>query len=274
MNPFSSIPSTVERRGRGPLRLSCHRLVAVSILLAATAASAPVARPSQGSVDLHASFRFSGTFAPTAFDTNKDGLPAELVIAIVSGRLHGTGAGTALNTDLASYSLMVEYGLLSPADACTSCFRVQEGDYSVRENAYLGPIANLIRPIRNPDVNPSSSPYSAEEWTGFYRLESGELIFTQATTVQICVESARPPESLVPICHVKQSERILGGTGRFRHATGTATYTAIAPTYTSDAPLLDESGCIDLGARPPTFAFGPIHGAGEMSLQVPVADIR
>ena len=226
-------------------------------------------------IHLSASYTTSGTFTPAPVDTNKDGFSAVLVTEELNGFLEGAGAGELQNIRLTTHTTIVEYGLLDPAtDACTSCFRVNEHDFSVQENAYQGPLAQLIRPIRDPVQNPSSSSYSAEEWTAFYRLETGELIYAQVTELQICVENVQPPESLVPICHVKSREIIIGGTGRFKHATGDVYFTSIAPTFTSHTSLLDEEGCIDLSRPPAGWAFGPIYGVGQMNLHVPVADAR
>jgi hypothetical protein len=217
-----------------------------------------------GFVQLHGKFTFAGTFEPAPIDSNKDGLLAEKVTATAEGDLVGKGAGTLQIVKLSRYANVIEYGLTSPADAFTSCFRVNDGDFSVQENAYNGPLAHLIRPIRDPVVNQSSSSYAAEEWTAFYQLESGELLYAQVTNVEICVENTKP----FPICHVRQSERLIGGTGRFKNATGTVTFAAIAPTFTSDAPLLNEDGGIDLTRKPPTFSVGPIYGGGQMTVLV------
>jgi len=218
-----------------------------------------------GFVQLSGNFTYAGTFEPAPIDSNKDGLLAEKVTATAQGNLAGKGAGTLQVLKLSRYANVIEYGLTSPADAFTSCFRVNDGDFSVQENAYNGPLAHLIRPIRNSVVNPSSASYAAEEWTALYQLQSGELIDAQVTDVEICVENTKP----FPICHVRQHEKIVGGTGRFKNATGEVTLRAIAPTLTSDAPLLTEDGRIDLTRRPPTFSVGPIHGAGQMTVFVP-----
>ena len=242
-------------------------LFALPILLLSMASGVSQAQPPGQSAELHASFTFSGSFAPTSIDSDKDGHVAEIVTADVDGRLEGTGTGKQLSVKLVGYTNMIEYGLLDPAtDACTSCFRVNEKDYTVEENVYVGPMAGLIRPLRDPVANPSSSAYSAEEWTAFFRLATGELIYLQVTDTKICVEKAEP----VPICHVKTSEKIVGGTGRFKHATGHVEFAAIAPTYTSDAPLISENGCIDPSRPTPTFSFGPVHGAGRMTVEVPL----
>jgi hypothetical protein len=234
-------------------------------------ASPPQGHPSDGPVRLQVNFRFSGTFIPTAIDANKDGLVAEMHTAQMNGVLKAAGPGKFQDAKLATHTGIHEYGLLNPAtDTCTSCFRVNEHDFSVQENAYNGPIANLLRPIRDPVANPSSSSYAAEEWTTFYSLETGELIFAQVTMLQICVENTKP----IAICHVRSTEKIVGGTGRFKNATGDIYYTAIAPTYTADAPLLDQNGCLELSKPLPTFSFGPIYGAGQMSAQVQAADAK
>ncbi len=226
-------------------------------------------------LSLDANFTFSGTFEPTPIDTNKDGVRAELAREQVSGDLKGAHAGKLERIKLTAHTALIEYTLLNPAtDANTSCFRVNEHDFSVEENAYKGPLAQLIRPIRDPVVNPSSSSYGAEEWAAVYRLETGELIFAQTTGLQICVENVKPPESLVPLCHVRSSEKIVGGTGRFKHATGEVDFTAIAPAYTADAPIFNEEGVLDLSKPIPTFSFGPIYGAGRMSVKVPITDVR
>lgn len=247
-------------------RMSLNLAVSLAVAAATCLSLAPRSAGAQGSLpQLQADFTFSGTFEPAPADTNKDGLPAEKVTATVKGILTGRGAGTLQPSRLRGYASVVEYGLASPSDAFTSCFRVNETDFSVQEDAYLGPIAHLIRPIRDPVVNPTSMPYSAEEWTAFYQLESGELLYAQVTELEICVENTRP----VPLCHVRQREEIVGGTGRFKHATGDVTFTAIAPTYTSDAALLAEDGSIDITRRPPSFAVGPIYGAGQINVLVP-----
>jgi hypothetical protein len=262
-------PHFERSREMKSLRFLGYALLAVLLpsLLLSLGASPPPTLTAASPVILRADFTFSGTFVPMSIDTNQDGTRAEMLHAEVNGRLEGPGTKMN-NIKLTTYREVVEYGLRSPSDACTSCFRVNEGDYSVQENAYVGPVANLIRPIRDLEHNPTSSPFSAEEWTSFYRLETGELIYTQITLTQICVEKADASVSPVPICHVKQTEKIVGGTGRFRFASGDVSYTAIAPTYTSDAPLIGEDGCIDLSRRPPSFATGPIHGAGRMNVQV------
>lgn len=214
--------------------------------------------------ELQARFTFSGSFVPAPMDTNKDGLLAERIAATARGNLLQGGARPQRIGRIRGLSSVVEYGLTSPDDAFTSCFRVNE-DFTVEENAYHGPIAHLIRPIRDPILNPTLSPYASEEWTALYQMESGELLISQITDLEICVENTQP----VPICHVRQRETILGGTGRFKHATGEVEITAIAPTYTSDAPLLTEEGRIDLSRRPPSFSIGPIYGAGRMNVSVP-----
>jgi len=226
-------------------------------------ALAPLAQ-ADSLVSLHADFTFAGAFTPTPIDTNRDGIVAEAHNIQVIGMVRGSRFAT---TKLTTSTAMHEYGLLSPGDVCTSCFRVNEDDFSVQENAYTGPMATLIRPIRDPVRNPSSSSYGAEEWTSVYTLETGELIFAQTTALQICVENVHP----IPVCHLRGSETIVGGTGRFRHATGDISITAIAPTYTSDGPLLDQNGCIDPTRPMPSFSFGPIYGAGRMNVQVVVA---
>ena len=212
---------------------------------------------------LQANFTFSGSFVPAPMDTNKDGLQAERIAATAEWNLTGGGARPQV-VKLRGLSSVVEYGLTSPDNAFTSCFRVKE-DFSVEENAYHGPIAHLIRPIRDPILNPTSSPYASEEWTALYHMESGEVIISQITDLEICVENTKP----IPICHVRQREKIVGGTGRFKNATGDVMFTAIAPTFTSDAPLLTEDGRIDLTRRPPSFSIGPIYGAGRMNVLVP-----
>jgi hypothetical protein len=98
-----------------------------------------------------------------------DGHFAEAHSAQMIGTVRGSHFPT---TKLTTVSAMHEYGLLNPGDTCTSCFRVNENDFSVQENAYIGPMATLIRPIRDPVHNPSSSSYGAEEWTTFYTLET------------------------------------------------------------------------------------------------------
>jgi len=235
----------------------------LAVLAIGFAGSRPLqADPPTGVLSLAADFTFSGTFSPTPIDTDKDGLVAEAHNVQVIGMVRGSRFST---TKLTTSTAMHEYGLLSPGDTCTSCFRVNEDDFSVQENAYIGPLANLIRPIRDPVHNPTSAAYGAEEWTNFYTLETGELIFAQTTALQICVENIHP----IPVCHLRGSETIVGGTGRFKNATGSISFTGIAPTYPSDGPLLDENGCIDPTRPMPSFSFGPIYGAGHMNLQVP-----
>ena len=241
-----------------------RNIALTTILLAVGCFALASLAQADGLVSLAADFTFSGTFSPTPIDTDMDGHLAEARTAQMIGTVRGPHFRT---TKLTTVSGMHEYGLASPGDVCTSCFRVNEDDFSVQENAYIGPKATMIRPIRDPVHNPTSSSYSAEEWTTFYTLETGELIFAQTTALQICVENVQP----IPVCHVRGSDRIVGGTGRFKNATGDISFTAIAPTYTADGPLLDENGCIDPTRPTPSFSFGPIYGAGRMNVQVSVA---
>ena len=264
MTSFATLLSARAQLGRPPGGARGVLLVALSILLMFLNAVPAGAATGEVRVD----FTFSGTFTPLSIDTNKDGGLAEQVRAEADGRLQGPGLGTLQTVRLTSYAGVVEYGLAAPGDACTDCFRVSDVDFSVEENAYRGPIAHLVRPIRDPVANPSSMPYSAEEWSAFYHVSTGELIFVQVISTEICVESAQHAGSPVPICHVRQHERIVGGTGRFKHATVAVFFTAIAPTYTADAALINQTGCIDLSRKLPSFSIGPFYGAGHLSLTV------
>lgn len=220
-------------------------------------------------MDLRAHFTFSGVFSPTHVDTNGDGFGAAAVTHELKGELKGRGLKPIR---LVRASKMVEYALTDPAHPC---FRVNEDDFSVEENAYIGSLAELVHPIRSEPVasNPLLVPYRAEDWTAFYQLETGELLYAKYAELQICVENVPEQVAPWPLCHVRVRETIIGGTGRFKGATGEVVLTSIAPTATGNAPFFDHNGDVNM-IFPPVgaFVFGPDYGAGDMHVELYLAD--
>lgn len=223
-------------------------------------------------LELQAHFTFSGTFAPTHVDTNGDGFTAGVSTDDIRGRLrrgHRTDDGQGPpGLRLTKQTKMVEYTLTNPA---AECFRIDEDDFSVEENVYTGPLFELVDPIRTEPVasDPNLVPYRAENWTTFYQVASGEMIFAKITAFQICIENIPEEEGPWPLCHIVWSETIVGGTGRFKHATGQVNLTSIAPTATSNGPAFDHNGVLNLvfPAEGP-FLFGPAYGAGDMTVEL------
>ncbi len=82
---------------------------------------------------LEAHYTFSGVFFPTAVDTNGDRFGAAAVIEEIQG---GKLVGNIKSARLIKQGSMVEYGIMDPANMSTLCFRVNEDDFSVEENAY------------------------------------------------------------------------------------------------------------------------------------------
>lgn len=224
--------------------------------------------------DLHGRFTFSGVFVPSHVDTNGDGFGAVVATDRIAGKLKDTtkGGKRLRRIRLVSQSKMLEY---RPTNPNHDCFRVSEEDFSVEENAYKGPLFELVSPIRTEPVasNPLLVPYSAENWTTFYRLSTGELLYAEITELQVCIENVPPDVSPWPLCHVRWRERILGGTGRFKDATGEVALTAISPTASANGPIFDRNGAVNLVFPPEgPFVFGPSYGAGEMEIELPPAD--
>jgi hypothetical protein len=216
--------------------------------------------------DLHARFTLSGVFAPTDVDTNGDGFGAGAVTLELKGELKRTThwPWKLRRIGLARASGLVEYALTNPN---ANCFRVNEDDFSVEENAYQGPLFELVDPIRVEPVasNPLLVPYRAENWTTFYQLETGELLYAKVTELQICIENVPEDVAPWPLCHIRGRETIVGGTGRFKGATGEVVITSIAPTATGDAPAFDHDGNLNTVLPPEgAFLFGPEYGVGEM----------
>ncbi len=113
--------------------------------------------------------------------------------------------------------------------------------------------------------NPLLVPYRNENWTNFYQLETGELIFAKTTEMQLCIENVPEEVAPWPVCHVKSRATIVGGTGRFRGATGEVTLASIAPTATGNVPAFDPAGNLNIALLPESvFLFGPTYGAATM----------
>jgi hypothetical protein len=222
----------------------------------------------------HAHFTISGVFVPTNVDTNGDGFGAATVTEqIVGGELNRTtGHGKLRRNRLVRQNSMVEYALTDPFH---NCFRVDEDDFSVEENVYTGPLFELVDPIRVEPVasDPLLVPYRAENWTVFYQLETGELLFGKIAEFQICVENVPEDVAPWPLCHVRSRTTIVGGTGRFKHATGEVVLTAIAPTATGNAPAFDHNGNLNMVFPPEgAFLFGPVYGVSDMHVELPLTD--